>query len=162
MALESRSYVAYRADLVLQGVKQEATALIPWSDLEVSTEEAIQGDLPVLEGKIALVGITAVRVLGLLRTVELLAGATKDALDRGVQHGLGAREDKGTVAGRTAALFAGDDELDYLQRELHGLETRRRVLQGQREALDMLWRTLSRLISARMYEPPDDHRTRSW
>jgi len=79
----------------------------------------------------------------------------RDAMEHAVSRLIALRDDKGTIAAKTALLISKDKRLRNTKIEVMEAEAAKRALEHTLEALDVNWRTVSRALSVRMREPTE-------
>lgn len=157
--------------------KAIAELAIPWAQLECSGPEIAAGDLTAYSEKLAKTSHFIVRVNLILTTLvtrqisarEQLEHAVALKLERQETYGMEAMFLPAAKAGgeeppkgrkpaqalRAAATISKDKRLRNMKIEVMETAAAIKALEITKEALDLLWRTTSRLMSARMAEPID-------
>lgn len=145
---------------------------IPWTDLECSGPEVAVGDLMAYSEKLAKTSHYIVRVNALLAPLASRQVAAKEQLDHAVNLKMARQETYGMegdfAAGETtkparkpaqalraAATISKDKRLRNMKIDLIETSAAIRALETTLAALDILWRTTSRIVSARLKEPID-------
>jgi len=136
---------------------------IPWEDLHVTKELIEAGDLMELSKVLAETSHYIVRVNQQYGLIAARLSAAKEALDQATHQILGSREAqqeetagrKPAIAVRVAALIHKQKPLRNAKIEVIEATAFMRALEQTKESLDVLWRTASRIISARLKEPID-------
>lgn len=126
---------------------------IPWSELEISDREAMEMEANEISGKMAQVSNYIMNVSRRRSRIDTKLYLAKSALDHAVNKLLSKNESKGAVAVRVAAIISSDKRLRNAKIEVMEGEALKRSLDGVSDALDIIWRTLSRMLSARTHEP---------
>lgn len=131
---------------------------IPWAELHCATQEVEEGNLLNLSNKLArgVYYIVAVnhQLTGLLARRSLL----REVLDLTVHRTLATEAREGrqpALALRTAVLITSEPELRKMKITLMEANAKIEALGAVKDSLEALWRTASRIISARLKEPLD-------
>ena len=148
-----------------QAVKKVEEAIaelaIPWEELHVTGPEIDQGDLMTLSKKLAMASHFIVKVNGLLTVATAQHAAGKEALEQATGQMM-AQEDKfgewgegrkPAIAVRTAALIHKRKPLRNAKIDIIEGGAFIAALSHTKDSLETLWRTASRIISARLKEP---------
>jgi hypothetical protein len=148
--------------LAIEKVEQALTALnIPFEELRVTEEDIESGDLMRLSKKLAISSHYIIKVNEMLTLVEARNSAAKDALDHASNQRVG-RDERYKGEGRQPAIavriaMAIHEEKPLRNAKIDVIETAAflKALEHTKNSLDILWRTASRIISARLKEPID-------
>jgi hypothetical protein len=141
-----------RAEKAIEGLA------IPWDDLEVAGEDIEEGNLVELSKRLALISYQLVRANKLVGQVALRHHAAKEALGHASHLILSrekAEEKKSAIAVRLAAAISRQKPLRNAQIEVIEAGAMLKALERTVDALDILWKTVSRIMSARLREPLD-------
>ncbi len=134
---------------------------IPWDDLAVSEDDITEGNLVVLSEKLAKTSYYIVQTNNVLTRVVAVQAASKEALEHAVSRILARGDDingvspKPAIEARRAAIISKDKRLRNTKIELVESQTALRALESVKESLDISWKTVSRIMSARLHEPID-------
>jgi len=134
---------------------------IPWDDLAVSEDDITEGNLVVLSEKLAKTSYYIVQTNNVLTRVVAVQAASKEALEHAVSRILARGDDingvspKPAIEARKAAIISKDKRLRNTKIELVESQTALRALESVKESLDISWKTVSRIMSARLHEPID-------
>lgn len=137
---------------------------VPWPQLEVAAAEVEAGNLMELSKKLALTAHYIVRVNDLLTPLLARQHTAKEMLEHAVARGMANVEINPAPDApkklparelRAAAYISRDKRLRNMKIEIIEGGAAIKVLEQTRDSLDLLWRTTSRLISARSAEPLD-------
>lgn len=134
---------------------------IPWEDLSLASEDVLETELVELSVKLARISSYMVRVNNLLAVATARHYAAKEALEQAVNRRLANDELQAqggklpAIALRTAAVISR--QKPFRNAKIDSIETGAliRALEQVKDALDVLWRTASRIMSARIKEPID-------
>lgn len=159
MPLEQWEESAAAAQAVIDGLG------IPWSEIEISQTDVEDGNLMLLSKRLAVSASFIVRLNGILTPLLAKQHAATEMLDHAVAARLAQQETdpkpedspkrKPARDMRAAYLISHDERLRALKISIINLDTTILTLEQTRDSLDLLWRTTSRLISARAAEPID-------
>lgn len=129
---------------------------IPWETLAINDLDITDGNLMALSEKLAKTSFYIVQVNNKLSRLLAVQSAAKDTLDHSVNRILSRDMDsKGTVAVRTASAISRDKRLRNMKIELIESNAIVKALETINESLELLWKTTSRILSCRMYEPAE-------
>ena len=128
---------------------------IPWEELELTDEQIREAEAGELAEKLAKTAYHMVRVSRELARVGTRATLAKSALEHVVSKLLTREDDKGTVKERSALIISKDKRLRNTKIESMEADAYRQALERIYSALDLLWKTTSRVLSTRMREPID-------
>lgn len=131
---------------------------VPWDDLDVSIQEVEAGNLVALSSKLANISHYLVRANTLVGRVSLRHHAAKEALSHAAHLVLSREqgdERKPAIAVRLAAAISRQKPLRNAQIEVIEAGALLRGLERTVDALDICWKTVSRILSARLREPLD-------
>ncbi len=128
---------------------------IPWEELEMNEGAALEDEAPALSERLAKVSSCMVRVGRERSRIDAQLHLAKEALDHAVQRLLAKDDSKGTVAAKTATLISADKRLRNAKIEVMEGEALKKRLDGVNNALDMIWKTTSRVLAVRLREPVD-------
>lgn len=126
---------------------------IPWEELEMGEGAALEEEAPALSERLAKISLYMVRVGRERARVDSQLHLAKSALDHAVQRLIARDESKATIAAKTAALISSDKRLRNAKIEVMEGEALKRELDGLVDALDIIWKTVSRVLSVRLREP---------
>lgn len=141
-------------DQAIEKVDELITQLeIPWEEIQLDEQGAVDEEAAGLGERLAKVSFYMVRVGRERSRVDSHLHLTKSALDHVVQRLLSDDEGKGTVAAKTAAIISSDARLKAAKIDIMEGESLKRALDGVNESLDIIWKTTSRILSARLREP---------
>ena len=134
---------------------------IPWEELHVTGPEIEAGDLMTLSKKLAMTSHYIVRVNNLLGLSTARHAAAKEALEQATNQMMAQQDkfqDKGegrkpAIAVRAAALIHQRKPLRNAKIDIIESGAFAAALTHTKDSLDTLWRTASRIISARLKEP---------
>lgn len=133
---------------------------IPWEDLHVSGEDVQSGDLMGLSKKLAMASHHIVKVNAILARTAARHSAAKESLEHAANQRAGRDEKyiegkKPAVALRLAMLIHAEKPLRNAKIDVIEAGAFLKAMEYTKDSLDVLWRTASRLISARLREPID-------
>jgi hypothetical protein len=131
---------------------------IPWEELEVGGEDVEEGNLVELSKRLALISHQLVRANNLVGQVALKHHAAKEALNHAAHLILSREkieEKRAAIAVRMAAAISRQKPLRNAQIEVIEAGAMLKALERTVDALDILWKTVSRIMSARLREPLD-------
>ncbi len=140
-------------------IAEQVEALeIPWDDLVVTEEDIQEGNLIALSGKLAKISGFSVKINQLLATQAARLVASKEMLDHAVLRKLAdPPEDregpKLSIGVRSALAISQSKPLRHAKIDSVESGAFVKALETTRDSLDVLWRTCSRVISARLREP---------
>lgn len=146
---------AARADKIVEGLT------VPWGELLCTTEDVADGNLMNLSGKLAKISYYIVQCNNILTRLLSMRSLAKESLEQAVNKALAMEAAFGTSgkspaqALRAASLVSRNRQLRSLKIELMEAGAQIEALSTVKESLDVLWRTASRVISARASEPID-------
>lgn len=134
-----------------------AEVAIPWTDLSVSDVDITNGNLMTLSEKLARTSFYIVQINNRLTRLLALHAAVKETLEHAVNRSISQDEDgrKLTKDVRVAAIISDDPRLRSLKIQLIESTSCVKALETTKDSLDTLWRTTSRIMSARLKEPLD-------
>ncbi len=149
-----------------KAVEQVETALdelnIPWEDLHVTGDDIESGDLMRLSKKLAMASHYIVKINDLTTIVAARHAAAKEALEHASNQRAGRDEKydksegrKPTIAVRLAMIIHSEKPLRDAKIDVIEAGAFLRAMEHTKDSLDVLWRTASRIISARLKEPID-------
>lgn len=136
---------------------------IPWEELRVTGEEIESGNLFALAKKLALISHNIIKVNDFLTLVAARHSAAKEALEQASNQRL-ARDDKyggdegarrPAIAVRLAAMIHQEKPLRDAKIEVIEAGAFLKAMEFTKDSLDVAWRTVSRIVSARLAEPND-------
>ena len=135
-----------------------AELAIPWEELHCATKDVEEGNLLNLSHKLARIANYAVRVNHVL--TRLLARRTllRETLEQATDRRLAEPQTDGkrlAIDLRRAALIHETPALRRMKIDLIETASQVEVLTGAKDSLDLLWKTCSRIMSARQSEPLD-------
>lgn len=143
----------------VEKVEQKLDELdIPWEELHVTGPEIESGDLMALSKKLAIASHYIVQVNDVLTLMEARYSAAKEALEQ-ASHQRIAREDKHeegrrpAIAVRIAAIIHQEKPLRNAKIDVIEAGAFLKAIGHTKDSLEVLWRTASRIISARLREP---------
>lgn len=132
---------------------------IPWEELYVSGPDIEQGDLMALSKKLAMTSHYIIKVNDLLTRMMARYSAAKEALDQASNQRL-ARENRSKEEGRKPAIAARLAAIIHQEKPLRNAKIDSieagafiKAMEYTKDSLDILWRTASRVIAARLKEP---------
>ncbi len=131
---------------------------IPWDDLVVTEEDIVEGNLIALSGKLAKISGFHVRINQKLATQAARLVASKEALDHAVARILANPPPEGpklSIGVRSALAISQQTPLRHAWIDSIESAAFVKALEQTRDSLDLLWRTCSRVISARIREHID-------
>ncbi len=134
---------------------------IPWEELYVDESDITDGNLINLSEKLAKTSYHIVQVNNHLTRSVAVQAAAKETLDHAVNRILARGDDingvspKPAIDARKAAIISRDKRLRNTKIELVESGALIRSLDNIKESLDMIWKTTSRILSARLHEPID-------
>ena len=133
---------------------------IPWEELQITGADVEQGDLLALTKKLATASTHIVHLNDILTGAMVRMSAAKEAVDQAVHQMMASREaqEEGrppAIAIRIAALIHKHKPLRNAKIEIIEAGATIKALEVTKDSLDILWRTASRIISARLKEPVD-------
>ncbi len=126
---------------------------IPWDELEMDEGAAIEEEASALSERLTRISSSIVKVGREKSRVDSQVHLAKSALDHVVQRRISQDESKMTVAAKTAAFISADKRLRNAKIEIMEGEALKRRLDGIGDALDIIWKTTSRVLSVRQSEP---------
>lgn len=126
---------------------------IPWDEIQIDERGAVDEEAAGLSERLAKVSFYMVRVGRERSRVDSRLHLAKSALDHAVQRLIAEDESKATIASKTASIISGDVRLRDAKIEIMEGESLKRALDGVGESLDIIWKTTSRILSARLREP---------
>ena len=126
---------------------------IPWDDLTLTEKEAREAETGPLVEKLARVSFYVTKANREMAGLAAKLSLAKDAMEHAISRLIALRDDKGTIAAKTALLVSKDKRLRNVKIEVMEAEAAKRALEHTLEALDVNWRTVSRALSARLHEP---------
>lgn len=128
---------------------------IPWEELELTEEQIREAEANELTEKLAKTSHYMIRVSRELAGVGAKVSLAKSALDHAVGRLLSGGDSKGPLGPRTALAISKDKRLRNTKIEIMEAEAYRQALDKIYEALELNWKTTSRVLSVRMREPID-------
>ena len=134
---------------------------IPWDDLAVSEDDITDGNLVALSEKLAKTSYYIIKTNNILTRVVATQAASKEALEHAVSKILATGDDingrshKPAIEARRAAIISNNARLREAKIDLVESQTILRALENVKESLDISWKTISRILSARLHEPID-------
>jgi hypothetical protein len=134
------------------------TLAIPWPELALSDIDVQQGNLMLMSEKLARITYHIVSVNNQLVFFVSRQVAAREVLEHAVNRNLARPEPDGRKLNkdiRIAVEISRAKPLRNMKIELIEAGAIIRSLELTRESLDLLWRTVSRCISARAAEPLD-------
>jgi len=150
----------YGKDTPVKKAEQLLSALeVPWEELQLSEVDVQQGNIMLMTEKLARIAHYIVKMNSLLSGILARQVSSRDLLDHAVSRALGMNDDsdgKRQVKDvKIAMIISGNKKLKSLKIELIELGAAVKLLELNKESLDLIWRTVSRCISARSAEPID-------
>jgi hypothetical protein len=142
-------------DEAVKRVTQKIEELeIPWDELKMDDAAARDDEVQGLCERLAVLTYWITKVGREKARVESLVFLAKNALDHATNKKMAAtsRSD-GAVSVRTSIVVSGNQVLRNAQIEVWESEAYRKQLDGTLEILELNWRLVSRIMSARMAEP---------
>jgi len=135
-----------------------AELAVPWEELHCGTKDVEEGNLLNLALKLALIANYTVRCNHVL--TRLLARRTllRETLEQSTDRRLAEPAAEGkrqAIDIRRAALIHETPALRRMKIDLIEGQAQIDALSGAKDSLDLLWKTCSRIISARSAEPLD-------
>lgn len=130
---------------------------IPWEQLTVTDLDIGDGNLMLLSEKLARAAYYIVQVNNQLTRLLALQAVAKEMLEHAANRNL-AREYDGpklAIAVRTAVEISRNKPLRNLKIEIIESTAAIKALETVKDSLETLWRTTSRVMSARIKEPID-------
>lgn len=130
---------------------------IPWGELTVTDLDITDGNLMTLSEKLARTSFYIVQANNKLTRLLALNSAAKDTLEHAVSRTIGRDDDgrRSTKDVKIAAAISRDKRLRNLKIELIESTSAIKALETTKDSLETLWRTTSRIVSARLKEPID-------
>jgi len=128
---------------------------IPWEELELTDEQIREAEASELAEKLAKISHHMVRVSRELARVGTKATLAKSALEHVVSKLLAREDDKGPIGPRSSRIISKDKRLRNAKIESMEADAYRQALDRIYSALELLWKTTSRVLSTRMREPID-------
>jgi hypothetical protein len=128
---------------------------IPWEELGLNEKEAREAEAGVLVEKLARVSYYITKASREMAGLAAKLSLARDAMEHAVSRLIALRDDKGTIAAKTALLISKDKRLRNTKIEVMEAEAAKRALEHTLEALDVNWRTVSRALSVRLHEPTE-------
>jgi len=128
---------------------------VPWDSLHCGTKDVEEGNLVNLSLKLAYISHHIVRVNNLLTMLLAQRTLRRETLDQALDRRLAEPGDGKRMAKdvKRAALIHNSPQLRQLKIDvMEGMATIE-ALGMVKDSLDVLWRTASRIISARLREP---------
>lgn len=164
--VEQETVEALKGWWYTQAVEKVETALdeldIPWEDLRVNEEAVESGDLMALSKKLALTSHYIVKVNDLLTSTSARYYAAKEALEQAANQRAGHLEKYDKTEGRKPAIALRLAMIIHIEKPLRNAKIDiieagafLKAMEHTKDSLDNLWRTASRIISARLKEPID-------
>src|SRR3990167_5456413 len=123
---------------------------IPWEELGLNEKEAREAEAGVLVEKLARVSYYITKASREMAGLAAKLSLARDAMEHAVSRLIALRDDKGTIAAKTALLISKDKRLRNAKIEVMEAEAAKRALEHTLEALDVNWRTVSRALSVRL------------
>jgi len=134
--------------------KLAASLEIPWEQMKPSIKEIEDGSISGLTEKLSLTAAHIIRLSTVLAPLEAGLVARKETLDQAVHRKIAVTpENKQSITIRSADLIAGSKALKIAKIEIIEAQTQKVMLEKFLDALNIQWKTLSRIISARLAEP---------
>jgi len=132
---------------------------IPWDELRLTDLDVQQGNLLVMSERLARITYHIVQVNNKLTGLVSRHAAARELLEHAVNRGLGRSgeeaERRFTKDVRIALLISRVKQMRNMKIELIEGGAAIKALELTRDSLDLMWRTVSRCVSARMSEPLD-------
>ena len=134
---------------------------IPWDEITIDNTDIEEGNLAILSEKLAKVAYYEIQVNNKLTRFVAVQAASKEALDHAVSRILARGDDvdgtkpKPSIDARRALIISRDKRLRNTKIEIIESGTAMKSLELTKESLDILWKTISRILSARLHEPID-------
>jgi len=131
-----------------------AALAVPWDDLQVTEADLNSSSTDLLSGKLAKIGYYMSVVCREQATLESRLTMAKSALDQVVGKLLAQQvNDKGPLGPRSALIISQDKRLRNTKIEIMESDGYKHALDKVFDALDINWKTASRVLSARLKEP---------
>ena len=128
---------------------------IPWEELEMDEGAAMEEEASALSERLARVSSFMVKVGREKSRVDSQLHLAKSALDHAVQRLIAKDDSKATIAAKIATLISADKRLRNAKIEVMEGEALKKRLDGVSDALDTIWKTVSRVLAVRLKEPVD-------
>lgn len=135
---------------------------IPWEDLHVTGDDIQSGDLMRLSKKLAMASHYIVKLNDLTTVVAARQSAAKEALEHASNQRVGRDEihdksegRKPPIAIRIAMIIHSNKPLRNAKIDVIESGAFLKAMEHTKDSLDFVWRTTSRIISARLKEPID-------
>lgn len=128
---------------------------IPWEELEMNEGAALEEEAPALSERLAKISSCMVRTGRERARIDSQLHLARSALDHAVQRLIAKDDSKATIAAKTATLISADKRLRNAKIEVMEGEAFKKALDGVSDALDIIWKTTSRVLSVRLREPVD-------
>lgn len=143
-------------DKAIQKVEEFIAALnIPWESLELTDEQIQQAEANDLAEKLAKTAHYQIVVTRELARVGTRVSLAKSALEQAIGKALALNDNKGAIGPRSALIISQDRRLRSAKIEIMEAEAYKQALERLEGALELQWKTTSRVLSARMREPID-------
>lgn len=126
---------------------------VPWDKLEVKEEEIQEAEAAELSERLANVSFYRVKVSRELARVGAKLMLTKAALDHAVSKQIAVGGDEGTIKTKSALIISKDRRLRATKIEVMEGEALKCALEGWEKSLEIIWSTVSRVLSVRLREP---------
>jgi hypothetical protein len=134
---------------------QQSFQKIPWKDLVPSQKDVQSATLQSLSEKLALISYYLGDIIQQKAFLESSLSLMKRAFEQSLEKRLMNYEGSGTKAERRIQIIDSNPILKIAMIEIWETEALIIGLNGLQERLDLLWKTTSRILTAKLKEPLD-------
>ena len=134
---------------------------VPWEELALEEDDITNPELMNLSEKLARIAYYIVQTNNKLTRLIAIQSASKETMDHAVYKLLASGDDlngekpKPSIEARKAAIISLNEKLRSTKIEVIESGAAVKSLENVKESLDIMWKTTSRIMSARIHEPID-------
>lgn len=148
-------------DAVKKADKLVEELAIPWDNLALDETDITDGNTMLLTEKLSKTSFYIVQTNNKLAHLLAIQSASKEAMDHAVNRIIARGDDidgvspKPSIDARRASIISRDKRLRNTKIEAIESSAAIKALESVKDSLDITWKTISRILSARFHEPID-------